>query len=77
MNSNWSGCSAAIGSVTQAMQAQKLLASAAIPSALIKYDAQGGKGCVYGLSFSCAQADNVRTVLSKERIRVREWHTGI
>ena len=72
------GCGAQIGSITQAMKAQRALAEAAIPTTVIKNEAseKGNKGCIYGLSFSCLQINNVRTVLDHERIRVREWNTG-
>ena len=69
------GCRAAIGGLTLAMRAQKALAAAAIPTAVIKYDsdARSNKGCTYGLAFSCAQRINVETVLVGEGIKVREW----
>lgn len=76
MSDSLVGCSAAIGTVTQTMKAQKILANAAIPSAVIKYDGtHKSKGCIYGLSFSCAQAGNARTVLEGGGIRVRQWNT--
>ena len=75
MNNSTSGCAVAIGSVTQAMKAQKILANAAIPSSVIKYEASSGiKGCIYGLSFSCAQARNARTVLDGAGVRARQWN---
>ena len=67
-------CSAAIGSMTQAMKAQKALANAAIPSTVIKSDSSLRRGCVYGLSFSCEQEKNVRVVLGSARITVKEWN---
>ena len=72
MNST-KGCTAVIGSVTGAMRAQSALAKAAIPTNVIKEETP--RGCVYSLSFSCAQTNNIRTVLEHERIRVREWNT--
>ena len=76
MRDNTEGCSAAIGSITQAMKAQRALAEAAIPTTVIKYESSGSgnKGCIYGLSFSCSQSNNVQTVLSHERIRVKQWN---
>ena len=76
MKSNSRGCSAAIGSLTQAMKAQKALGEAAIPTTVIKYDSSraGSKGCIYGIDFSCAQTKNVQTVLSRERIKVKQWN---
>ena len=67
-------CWAAIGSMTQAMKAQKTLANAAIPSTIIKSDSSLRRGCIYGLSFSCEQEKNVEVVLSSARIAVKEWN---
>lgn len=66
-------CRAAIGTMTQAMRAQRALMSAAIPATVVKYTDSDGNGCTYGLSFSCAQSDNIETVLSGARIRVKRW----
>ena len=73
---NTEGCSVVIGSVTQAMSVQRTLADAAIPTAVIKHEAmgKGSKGCVYALSFSCSQSNNVRTVLSHKGIKVKQWN---
>jgi len=69
-------CSAVIGSVTEALKAQQVLASDAIPSEVIKAERVGGrKGCIYGISFSCAQENNVRATLGAAKINVREWKT--
>lgn len=69
------GCKADIGSLTMAMKAQRLLGVAAIPTTVIKINSSSGgiRGCSYGLKFSCPQEYNVRTVLERERIRVKEW----
>ena len=67
-------CSLEAGSVTQAMRIQEALASAAIPSRVIKTNSSR-HGCIYGISFSCAQENNVRTVLSIARIPVKRWET--
>ncbi len=75
MTRKHSGCSAEIGSVTQAIRAQNALASAAIPSNVIKSQSSSRHGCVYGVSFSCAQENNVRTVLTNAKIPVRHWNS--
>ena len=67
-------CTVAIGSMTQAMKAQKALNAAAIPSTVIKSDSQRARGCIYGLAFSCLQSDNVRHVLSQTGTKVKEWN---
>ena len=70
------GCFAELGSMTLAMKAQSALAKAAIPSNVIKSESSSSRrGCVYGISFSCEQEKNVRTVLSAARITVKRWNT--
>ena len=65
-------CSALIGSPTIAMKAQSVLATAAIPASVIKQETP--RGCVHGIRFSCSQINNVKSVLSRERIRVKQWN---
>lgn len=70
-------CLAIIGSMTQAMRAQKVLANAAVRAEVIKVDsALTGKGCAYAVSYSCLQADNVKTILKSAGIRVRNYYDG-
>ena len=68
-------CSAELGSVTEAMKAQRVLAAAAIPSEIIRSEGGRHRGCVFGIGFSCAQTNNVRAVLSSARITPRGWKT--
>lgn len=66
-------CALEFGSMTSALKAQKILGAAAIPTTVVKTTASGGgRGCRYGLRFSCAQSANVRMILENENIRVRE-----
>ena len=68
-------CSAEIGSVTEALKAQRALAASAIPSEIIKKEGTSRRrGCVFGIGFSCAQQKNVRAVLSAARITPRAWN---
>ena len=69
-------CSAELGSVTEAMKAQRVLAAAAIPTEVIKVEGARRRGCVFGIGFSCAQSNNVRAVLSAARINPRSWNSG-
>ena len=70
-------CIAVIGSMTQAMRAQKILANAAIRADVIKADSSLTKrGCAYAVSYSCLQDDNVKSVLKNAGIRVRSYHDG-
>lgn len=68
-------CSAELGSVTEAIKAQRVLAAAAIPSEIIKSEGGRRRGCVFGIGFSCTQTNNVRAILSSARINPKEWHT--
>lgn len=73
------GCTLEIGSMTSALKAQKILGTAAIPATVVKTsESGGGRGCRYGLRFSCSQMANVRMILANENIRVREaeWKDG-
>ena len=78
MNNGYSECIAEIGSMTQAMRAQSALAEAVIPSTVVKTDSsRSGKGCAYGVSFSCAYYENAEKILSKSRVGVRRWKKEI
>ena len=77
MNGFYSECIAEIGSMTQAMRAQRALAESAIPTTVIKSNsAKNSKGCAYGVSFSCAQGENVQSVLERAGVKVRRWKNG-
>jgi len=70
-------CIAVIGSMTQAIGAQRALASAAIQSEVIKADSSlTRRGCAYALTYSCLQDKNVRQVLQNAGIRVRSYQEG-
>ena len=72
-----SGCLAIIGSMTQAIRAQRVLASAAIRAEVVKADAADARrGCAYALSYPCTQGANVRAVLKSGGVRVRAYHGG-
>ncbi len=77
MNNSYSECIAEIGSMTQAMRAQKALAEAVIPATVVKTDSsKNEKGCAYGVSFPCAYRDNVENIFARSRVRVRRWKKG-
>lgn len=66
-------CNVAIGSVTEAMKAQRVLSGTAIPSEVVKMDrARGRGGCIYGLSFPCVHKKNVHSILYSAGISVEE-----
>ena len=65
-------CLAVIGSMTQAMKAQRALANAAIFAKVEKADSSmTRRGCAYAVSYACEQEANVREVLRNAGIRVR------
>ncbi len=70
-------CTAVIGSMTLAMRAQSVLSEAAIRASIAKIsssDARGG--CAYGVDFPCTQNANVRMILTKAGVRVRQYIGG-
>lgn len=70
-------CTAVIGSMTQAMRAQAVLSEAAIHATLTKISSsQTHNGCAYGVDYSCVQSGNVRAVLERAGIRVRQYLSG-
>ena len=69
------GCLAVMGSMTQVLRAQKVLADAAVRADVVKADsAHTRRGCAYALSYPCSQENNVRTILSSAGIRVRDFY---
>ncbi len=67
---------AVIGSTTQAMNAQKTLAKAAIRSDVVKISSgHSNNGCIYGIEFAPEQYRNVQYILSSYGIKVREYIT--
>jgi len=70
-------CVAVIGSMTMAMQAQNVLASAAVRARLIKADSRYTRlGCAYALSFSCLQLELVKQTLQNAGITVQAFYGG-
>ena len=75
MQSDFYECLVVMGSMTQAMRAQKVLAGAAVRAEVVKADsAHTRRGCAYALSYPCSQENNVRTVLGSAGIRVRDYY---
>ena len=67
-------CTASIGSTTLAMKAQKALGTEAIVSSVIKINSsRTHRGCAYGVSFDCSQEANVRRILTRAGIPVKEF----
>lgn len=66
-------CRAQMRSVTYAQKAQRLLASSAIPSEVIKLESTQGRGCSYGIEIPCSQKNNAQALLSAEGITVKQW----
>ncbi len=66
-------CTAVIGSMTRAMQAERVLAGASVRSYVTKVSSAPSGGCVYGVSYACNQASLVRDILSHAGVRVRKY----
>ncbi len=67
-------CTAVVGSMTQAMKAQRVLAEAAIRVNIAKISSHSAhNGCAYGVDYPCTQSANVRTILSGAGIRVKQY----
>ena len=64
-------CTAEMPSLTQALRAEEALALAAIPSRVTKLETSSRRGCVYGISFACAQESNVRMILQNAGIPIK------
>ncbi len=67
-------CTAVIGSMTQAMRAQDVLAAAAIRAQVTKISSSSThNGCAYGVEVPCRQLKNVQNVLGNAGINVRKF----
>lgn len=65
-------CIAVIGSVTQAMHAQNVLATSAIRVEVVKADSSiTGRGCAYALMYPCVMEESIQSVLKSAGIRVK------
>lgn len=70
-------CTAAMGSLTYAIKAQRALAEGGITCEIVKLDSSmTRRGCAYGVTFSCEEQRAVRAVLSKEKITVTGYVNG-
>ena len=66
-------CQATMGSVTLAMKAKRTLASANIPSDVVKLKARNAasRGCIYGIEYPCELAGNVQRLLAEADLKPR------
>ena len=73
-----SNCILTIGSATQAMKAVRTLNSYSIPSNTVKLSTSNSKtGCLYGIEIRCGHLNNVKRILSQEKIRFEEYKNGL
>ena len=69
---NYAPCSCVIGSMTQAMKAQRILSAAAIHAKVEKADSSATRrGCAYAVYYPCEQDANVRAILRRSGIRIK------
>ena len=67
-------CTAAIGSLTYAIKAQKALSQNGIHNNIVKLDASmTRRGCAYGIEFPCEEQRSVRTVMNEEKIPISSY----
>lgn len=70
-------CTAAVGSMTAALKGRKALASASIPSNIVKLNnSKAQRGCTYGLEFDYSHYYNVQYILNSYSINVSEYIIG-
>lgn len=73
-SSSYRECLAVMGTLTAAQKAQKALSSAAIPTSVGKSESlTANRGCMWAVTFSCNQKQNVASVLANAGISVRAW----
>ena len=67
-----STCVAAIGSMTQALAAQRVLNAEGFLTEVEAVDpTKTRRGCSYGVSFSCVYEKRIREILKRAGLRVR------
>lgn len=67
-------CTAALGSLTYAIKAQRALAEAGVSCEIVKLDSSmTRRGCAYGVEFPCSEQRSVRTVMNAEKITVTSY----
>ena len=74
---NQAGCACVIGSVTQALAAQRVLREHGIDSQVIPSDPEYSQhGCSYALSYPCGRDAVVKQVLKKAGISACGFYGG-
>ena len=68
-------CVLTIGTVTGAIRARKLLASAGISARLIKNTTSTGAGCAYGITVKATDMQRAMRMLNENSIAF-EWSRG-
>jgi len=70
-------CTAAIGSLTYAIKAQRALEQAGFFGNIVKLNASmTRRGCAYGLEFHCEDMRAVRAIINTESIPVSSYING-
>ena len=64
-------CLCVAGTMTQAMQIQRMLFSSSIEAEIVKGDGDNGRGCAYALQYPCDMEAEVRRLLRDADIHVR------
>lgn len=70
-------CTAALGSLTNAIKAQRALTKEGIQCEVVKLDSSmTRRGCAYGVEYSCSDHRSVRAVMNQEKITVTSYING-
>ena len=67
-------CTAVLGGMTKAMQAERVLQAATIHAHMTKVSSSTqAKGCVYGVTYPCSQTPLVKEILAHAGLGVRHF----
>ena len=67
-------CVAAIGSMTLCLKAERMLLASGIRAHVISLSpGETRRGCAFGVAFSCADRNNVATLLRSQKFPVSEY----
>ena len=64
-------CLCVAGTMTQAMQIQRILLASSIDAEIVKGDGDNGHGCAYALQYPCEMEAEVKRLLRGADVRVR------
>ncbi len=70
-------CTITLNSLTYSIKAQRILQENYIHTDVVKLDSKNSRrGCAYGIEINCNEEENIRNILSKSRISVKNFYQG-